>query len=72
MLSDRSDVVRRYEDVTELYTEIALDESTAQRYFDLRVSSLCDQRGRLTGRLIVLRRMELPDCPRRFQKETSR
>jgi signal transduction histidine kinase len=55
VLSDWSDVVRRYQDVTELYTEIALGESTAQRYFDLRVSSLCDQHDRLTGRLIVLR-----------------
>jgi len=55
VLSDWSDVVRRYQGVTELYTEIAIGEGTAQRYFDLRVSSLCDRRGRLTGRLIILR-----------------
>ena len=35
--------------------EIVMGEGEAQRHFDLRIASLCDRRGRLTGRLLVLR-----------------
>jgi len=54
-LSDQPDLVRRYRDVTESHTEIVLGEGVAQQYYDLRISPLHDRRGRLTGRLIVLR-----------------
>jgi putative nucleotidyltransferase with HDIG domain len=36
-------------------TEIVLVEDTAEHFFDCRISSLCNRRGRLTGRLIILR-----------------
>ncbi|MEO8609961.1 MAG: histidine kinase N-terminal 7TM domain-containing protein [Chloroflexota bacterium] len=34
--------------------EISLGEAPAQRFFDLRVSSLTDRRGKLTGRVVIL------------------
>ena len=49
------DLVECYRDVTEVRAEIVLGEGEAQRYFDLRISPLCGRRGRLTGRLVVLR-----------------
>jgi PAS domain S-box-containing protein len=52
-----SGMVERYHDVTETQAgaEIVLGEGEAQRTYDLRVSPLYDWRGRLTGRLVVLR-----------------
>jgi PAS domain S-box-containing protein len=55
VLFDQPDLVRRYRDVTEAHAEIVLGKSAAQQYFDLCISPLCDRRGHLTGRLIVLR-----------------
>jgi PAS domain S-box-containing protein len=49
------DLVERYRDVTEAHDEIALGEGEAQRYFDLRISPVYARRGRLAGRLVVLR-----------------
>lgn len=49
------DLAGRYRDVREARDEVVLGKGEAQRYFDLRTSPLCDRRGRLTGRLIVLR-----------------
>ena len=50
-------LIERYHDVTETQAgaEIVLGEGEAQRTYDLRVSSLYNWRGRLTGRLVVLR-----------------
>jgi two-component system cell cycle sensor histidine kinase/response regulator CckA len=45
----------RYRDVTEARTEIVLGIGETQRHYDLRISPLCDWRGRLVGRLFVLR-----------------
>ena len=55
VLYSRPDLVERYRDVTEAHEEIVLGEGEAQRCFDLRISPLYDRRGRLTGRLVVLR-----------------
>jgi PAS domain S-box-containing protein len=44
-----------YQDVVETQTEITLGEREGQRHFDLRIWPLRDFRGRLTGRLIVVR-----------------
>ncbi len=55
VLSAWSGLVERYRDVTEAHEEIVLGEGETQRYFDLRISPLYDRRGRLTGRLVVLR-----------------
>ncbi|MEE9617992.1 MAG: histidine kinase N-terminal 7TM domain-containing protein [Anaerolineae bacterium] len=55
VLSDWPDLVEHYRGVTEARTEIVLSEGEAVQYFDLHISPLYDQRGRLTGRLVVLR-----------------
>jgi PAS domain S-box-containing protein/putative nucleotidyltransferase with HDIG domain len=57
VLSGRPDLLEYYRDVTEAQAEIVLDEDEeeAQRTYDLRISPLYDRRGRLTGRLVVLR-----------------
>ncbi len=47
-------LVEHYHDVTEAHAEIVLGESDAQCTYGLRISPLCDRRGRLTGRLVVL------------------
>jgi PAS domain S-box-containing protein len=55
VLSARPDLVERYRDVAEAQAEIAMGEGEARRYYDLHISPLHDRRGRLTGRLAVLR-----------------
>ncbi len=55
ILPDRLALIERYRDVAEAYTEITLGEGKAPRNYDLHISPLHDQRGRLRGRLIVLR-----------------
>jgi PAS domain S-box-containing protein len=51
--SDLVELVERYQDETEARVEIVLGEGEAERYYHLRISSLYDRRGRLTGRLLV-------------------
>jgi diguanylate cyclase (GGDEF)-like protein/PAS domain S-box-containing protein len=48
------DLITRFRGITEARTEIAI-EGNPPEYFDLRISSLIDRRGKLTGRLIVVR-----------------
>ena len=57
ILAGQPDLVEHYSDVTKAHAEIVLDEDEeeAQRTYDLRISPLRDRRGRLTGRLVVLR-----------------
>jgi GAF domain-containing protein/PAS domain-containing protein len=57
VLANWSDLVEHYLNVPEVHEEIALSDSTGagQSYFDLRVTPISDRRGRVTGRLIVLR-----------------
>ena len=55
VLSDQPDLIERYLDVAEAQAEIVLGEGEAQRVYDLRISPLHSQRGRPTGRLVVLR-----------------
>jgi PAS domain S-box-containing protein len=57
VFSDWSDLVERYLDMPEVHEEITLPTATGpgQSYFDLRVTPISDQRGRVTGRLVVLR-----------------
>ncbi len=70
------DFVARYEDVTELSTELELGPEGARRHFDLRISSLRDRRGHLTGRLVLLREIServqteraLRDSERRYRE----
>ncbi len=44
-----------YRDARQVRDELALYQGGEQRYFDLQVSPLLDRRGRLAGRLVVLR-----------------
>lgn len=49
------DLIEQYPEVAETRLEIGLDEDATSSAFDLRISPLHNRRGRLTGRLIVLR-----------------
>lgn len=55
VFAGRADLVERYRNVLEASTEIVLEAGEARRYFDLRISPLYERRGRLSGRVIVLR-----------------
>ena len=55
VLAGRPDLVENYSGVAEAHAEIVLGEGDTQRIYDLRISPLYDRRGRLTGRLVVLR-----------------
>ncbi len=50
-----TDLIERCRDVIQAHAEIVLGEGEAQRDYDLHVSPLQDRRGRLTGRLVILR-----------------
>ncbi len=55
VLASWSDLIERHSDVTEVREEMVVAEDETRRWYDLRVSPLVDQRGHLTGRLVVLR-----------------
>ncbi len=57
VFSNWSDLVNRYLDMREVHEEITLPAAagSGQSYFDLRVTPIPDQHGRVTGRLVVLR-----------------
>jgi PAS domain S-box-containing protein len=57
IFSNWSHLVERYLDMQQVHEEITLPAPTGsgQIYFDLRVTPISDQRGRVTGRLVVLR-----------------
>ncbi len=48
------DLIERYANATEAHAEIALSAGEVQRHYDMRISPLC-RRGRVAGRLVVLR-----------------
>ncbi|MBZ0275501.1 MAG: PAS domain S-box protein [Anaerolineae bacterium] len=52
---NRLDLLEEYQDVEEAHTELTLDTALGRRTFDLHISPLRDQRGHLTGRVLVLR-----------------
>jgi PAS domain S-box-containing protein len=55
VLSAWPGMFKRYRDVTEAHTEIALGTGGRQRYYDLHISPLYDRRDHLVGRQFVLR-----------------
>lgn len=55
ILAHRPDLLERYLHVAEARENFVLDDGIRQRNFDLRISPVCDRRGRMTGRLVVLR-----------------
>lgn len=50
-----NDLVERLRGQSNVQAEISRGQGQAQRHYDLRVSPLNDQQGRLSGRLVVLR-----------------
>jgi two-component system nitrate/nitrite sensor histidine kinase NarX len=64
LFSHWPDLVELYQDVAEARAEIVVATEESQHHFDLSISPLHDRRGRLTGRLIVMR-----DITRRAQIE---
>jgi PAS domain S-box-containing protein len=54
-LSGRPDLIETYRDATEARAEIVLGQGNRDRHYDLRISPIRDRRGRIDGRLIVLR-----------------
>ena len=55
VLSSWPDLADRYHDVEETHSEISLGEDGGQIVYDLRISPMRNQRGHLSGRLVVLR-----------------
>ena len=55
LFSDQPDLVSQFTDVTEAHTEIAIALPTDTLYFDLQISPIWDEDGRLQGRTIVWR-----------------
>ncbi len=51
----RHDLIERYRDVLQTQAEITLGEGDQQRAYDLHISPLYDRRGRLSGRVVILR-----------------
>jgi len=54
-LVDRPDLVETYRNTLEARAEIVLGRGGQDRRFDLRISPIHDRRGRMNGRLVVLR-----------------
>jgi PAS domain S-box-containing protein len=49
------ELVERYQDASSAQAEISVEQAEVRRMYDLRISPLTSPRGRLSGRLIVLR-----------------
>ena len=54
VLADRSDLIEHYRDEGEVREEITIGEGRRKRHYDLHLSPLHDQRGRLNGRMIII------------------
>ncbi|MBN1889525.1 MAG: PAS domain-containing protein [Thermoflexales bacterium] len=67
LLRSGCDLAERYRDVPEAQAELSLHRRGRPYYYELRISPLVDQSGRLTGRLIILR-----DVTQRVQAESQR
>lgn len=55
VLAPWAETIRRYRDVTEMTDEIVIGEGSEQRWYDVRVSPIYDERQVFRGRLIVWR-----------------
>ncbi len=73
VLQRRRDLVERFLDASQVQAEVTLGRVDEVRHYDLRVSPLTDRRGRLTGRLVVLRdisdRVRAEEALRQYTQE---
>ncbi len=53
-LAGQQELIEQYREVEQARAEVTIGENENQRHFDLRISPVHNQRGDLTGRLIVL------------------
>ena len=65
-LPDHKDLVAHLGQQESATTELTLDRGRGPEYYDVRVSSLKDGRGRITGRMIVVRNIS---AQKRFEAE---
>ncbi|HEX7588106.1 MAG TPA: histidine kinase N-terminal 7TM domain-containing protein, partial [Anaerolineae bacterium] len=54
-LSEWREQLERYFEIPRAHEQVSLYEGAAQRWFDLRISPMCNPEGKLTGRLVVVR-----------------
>ena len=55
VVTRRVDLIERFRDTLQAQAEITLGEGPEQHIYDLRIFPLHDRRGRITGRVVVLR-----------------
>jgi len=55
VLSKWSNIIEKFEDTLETNEKIVINRVDIKKYFDLRISPIYNSKGKLTGRLIVLR-----------------
>jgi PAS domain S-box-containing protein len=55
ILPDQEPLIARFRDLQSAATEVMVNRGRGPEYFDLRISPVSDRRGRVTGRVIVLR-----------------
>jgi len=66
LLPGQERLIARFRDLSTVATEITLDRGRGQEHYDLRISPVSDRRGRVTGRVIVLRDI---GAQKRFEAE---
>lgn len=72
VVTRRVDLIERFRDVLQAQAEITLGEGPEPRIYDLRISPLHDRRGRITGRVVVLREVtELRQAEEALRRYTA-
>ncbi len=66
LLPGQERLIARFRDLSTVATEISVDRGRGQERYDLRISPVSDRRGRVTGRVIVLRDI---GAQKRFEAE---
>jgi signal transduction histidine kinase len=69
LLPGQEQLLARFRDLDAAATEITLDRGRGPEHYDLRISPVADRRGRVTGRVIVLRDI---GAQKRFEAELQR
>jgi len=66
LLPGQERLIARFRDLSTVATEITVDRGRGLEHYDLRISPVSDRRGRVTGRVIVLRDI---GAQKRFEAE---